>query len=277
MAYASSEKWKNTGSGALSLGATGAGIGTAIAPGIGTAIGAGVGAFLGGIGGYFMTDDEKNELIEAYREGKLDDQTVANIEGAIARRYDIMRRSQNAGLARRGIGQSSFAARQIAGTFNSERDALANALTQQAQQRQLMGFQMSDAAGAQRAQQVADGIGTAFQGYQLYQQNAADVRAEARADKMLEMIGKHYTGSPLTTNPNPMGVGGYTPDIHRNSPFLKSGSSLDRKSIANSQTGAGNAFARQRTRMPNVKFKPNITRNSPFLKSGQSLASQLGR
>lgn len=229
MGYATDEKIRNTLSSAISLGGTGAGIGTAISPGVGTAIGGGIGFLAGGIAGFFLTDDEKNEMIEMYRAGKLDDETVAQIEGTIARRYDMLRRSQSAGMARSGLTKSSFAARQIADTTNAERQSLAEALTGEVERRQMIGFGMSDQAGAQRAQDVASGIGALFQGYQLYQEGEA-AKAEAAADdRLATAIGKLFEsgGTPTPASPK----------------------------VALSKTGAGNPFSRHRSRAPNAAMK----------------------
>lgn len=245
MGYARDEKVRNTLSSALSLGGTGAGIGTAIAPGIGTAIGGGIGLLVGGISGFFLTDDEKNEVIEMYRKGELDDETVSQIESTVARRYDMLRRNQSASMARAGLTKSTFAARQIADTNNAERKSLAQALTGETERRQAIGFQMSDAAGAGRAQDVAQGLGALFQGYQLYQEGEA-MKADAAGNKRLAAaIGRLFEdGGPST-------------------PATKS------PSVAFSQTGAGNAFSRQRTRMPGVK--------SPFLPENATLDAIFGR
>ena len=235
MGYATQEKWRNTFSGATGTAGSGAGIGFAIGGPAGAAIGGGIGFIVGGIGGYFLTDDEKNEVIEAYRKGELDDETVAQIEGTIARRYAILRREQGADFARRGVGRSSFAARQIADTFNAERESLANALTTETQRRQAIGFGMSDAAAAERGAQVEAGIGALFQGYDAYKQGQA-MEAEAATDERLAAaIGKLFEGTPSTRSPNTMSF--------------------------SSQTGAGNVLSRHRSRMPNVR--------SPFAPSGQ--------
>lgn len=234
MAYATDEKARNTLSGAFSLGATGAGIGTAVAPGIGTAIGGGIGLIVGGISGFFLTDDEKNEIIESYRKGELDDETVAQIEGTIARRYGQLRRHQGADFARRGVSKSTFAGRKMADTFNAERESLAAALTGETERRQAIGFGMSDAASAGRAEQVQAGIGAAFQGYDAYQQ-AEGMKADAARDaKMFEYIGKLFEGTPATRTPNATPFSWQTPHMI-------------------SQTGAGNAFARHRSRAPNTQ------------------------
>ena len=232
--YAQAEKWRNAASGALSLGATGAGVGFTIGGPVGAGIGAGAGVLLGALQGALFTDDEKNEMIEMYRRGELDDQTVANIESTIARRFQMIRRSQDAGLARRGLSGSTFAARQMQETYNAERESLADAITRTSEHRKAIGFGMSDAAGAQRAQDVAHGIGAAFQGVEAYQtQQRADADA-ARSDVLLAALGQLTEGTPATRKPSPIGA----------------------PKVSNPQTGAGNAFARHRTRMPNT---------SPFL------------
>ena len=238
MAYAESEKWKNTLSGAVELGATGAGIGTAIAPGPGTAIGGGIGAILGAAKGYFLTDDEKNEMIEAFRNGEIDDDTLANIERTIARRYNILRRQQGADMARRGTSNSSWAQRQTADTYNAERGSLARAITGESERRQMIGFGMSDAAGAERAQGVAQGIGALSQGYQLYQEGQAMEADTKRADTLAAAIGALFENN-----------------------------GTDMPAVAGSKTGAGNSFARHRTRQPNV--------TSPFLTKGNPLEKKL--
>lgn len=248
MGYAAAEKGRNTLSGALSTGLTGAGIGTAIAPGIGTAIGGGIGLIVGGISGFFLTDDEKNEVIEMYRKGELDDNTVAQIESTIARRYNMLRRNQSAAMARQGVGKSSFAARQISDSYNSERESLAKALTGESERRQAIGFGMSDAAGAGRAQDVAQGLGALFQGYQLYQEGQAMKSDAAANDRLAGAIGRLFEDGG-TKEP---------PKLWYNAP-----------SVAKSQAGAGNAFARQRSRHPNVK--------SPFLPENATLDAIFGR
>lgn len=244
MGYATDEKLRNTASSALSLGATGAGIGTAIAPGIGTAIGGGIGLLVGGVSGFFLTDDEKNEVIEKYRKGQLDDETVAQIEGTIARRYEMLRRSQGADFARRGVGKSSFAARKMADTFNAERESLAAALTGETERRQAIGFGMSDAAAADRAEQVQSGIGALFEGYQTYQQMEG-MKADAAADERLAAaIGKLFEGTPATRTPNPTKLSSAWQQPTTWTPGTGA-----------KQTGAGNAFARHRSRAPNVTMK----------------------
>lgn len=249
MGYASEEKARNTISSALSLGGTGAGIGFTVGGPPGAAIGGGIGLLVGGISGFFLTDDEKNEVIEAYRKGELDDETVARIEGTIARRYAILRREQGADFARRGVSKSSFAARQIGDIFNAERESLANALTTETQRRQAIGFGMSDAAAAERGAQVESGIGALFQGYDVYKQGEA-MKTEAAADERLAAaIGKLYEGTPATRTPNATSF--------------------------TSQTGAGNALSRHRSRMPNVKspFAPS-SEGSYFLQ-GSALEKRL--
>ena len=245
MAYADAERRRNTLSGALSLAGTGAGIGTAIAPGVGTAVGAGIGLLAGGISGYFLTDDEKNEMIEMYREGRLDDETLANIESTIARRYDMLQRQQGADLSRRGLSKSTFAQRQVADTYNAERESLAQAVTNESGRRQQIGFAMSDAAGAQRAQDVASGVGAAFQGWQLYQEGEAMKADTASNDRMIAAIGQIFQDGGGSESPS------------------------KGPAVAFSQTGAGNAFARHRSRMPSIK--------SPFVPEGATLDKLFGR
>ena len=237
MGYAEEERLRNTGAGALSTALTGAGIGTAIAPGIGTAIGGGIGALIGGVAGYFLTDDEQNEMIEAYREGRLDDETVANIERTISRRYNLLGREQQAALARSGLSRSSLASRQIADTANAERRTLAEVLTGEVERRQAIGFGMSADAGAQRAQDVVSGIGALFQGYQVYQEGEAMKADAARSESLAAAIGKLFEDGPPGPTPTPAKA----------------------PKVAFSQHGAGNAFARHRSRHPNVKspFVPN--------------------
>ncbi len=231
MAYAQEEKLRNTFSSATSLGGTGAGLGFAIAGPPGAAIGGGIGLIIGGIGGFFLTDDEKNEMIEMYREGKLDDQTVANIESTIARRYNILRSQQSADFARRGVDKSSFAMRQIADTTNAERQTLAEVLTGEVERRQAIGFGLSDQASAQRAQDVASGIGALFQGYQLHEEGEAAKAEAARDERLITAIGKFLEGNDGGT-PTPA------------SP-----------KVSVSKTGAGNPFSRHRSRAPNVSVK----------------------
>ena len=239
MAYAESEKWKNTLSGALELGGTGAGIGTAIAPGVGTAVGGGIGLILGALKGYLLTDDEKNEMIESLWKGEIDDNTLANIERTLARRFNTMRRSQSAAMARRGTTNSSWADRGIADSYNSEREALARAVTGESERRQMLGFGMSDQAGAQRARGVAQGVGALFQGYQVYQEGQAMEADAKRNETLITALGKLFEDG-----------GADTPAIPRK------------------PTGAGNPFAgRTRTRQPNV--------TSPFLTKGNPLEQKL--
>ena len=242
MAYAEAERGRNTLSGAISGAGTGAGIGTAIAPGPGTAIGAGIGAIIGGISGYFLTDDEKNEVIEMYRKGELDDDTVAQIEGTLSRRYNMMRRSQSTDMARRGLTNSSFGARQISDSYNSERESLAAAITGESERRQAIGFQMSDAAGAGRAQDVASGVGALFQGYQSYQEGEAMKTDAASNDRLAAAIGQLFEK-------------GSTPGV---SPYGKQAST---PKVASSKSGAGNPFARHRTRQPNVTLTWDLLKN----------------
>lgn len=235
MAYAQEEKLRNTFSSATSLGGTGAGIGFSIGGPPGAAIGGGIGLIVGGISGFFLTDDEKNEMIEMYREGRLDDQTVANIESTIARRYNMLRSQQSADFARRGVDKSSFAMRQIADTNNAERQTLAEALTGEVERRQAIGFGLSDQASAQRAQEVASGIGALFQGYQLHEQGEAVKAEAARDDRLITAIGKLFEDGGTTT-PTP---------------------------VAPSKTGAGGPFSRHRSRAPSVKnpFLPKSSGN----------------
>lgn len=233
MAYARAEKGRNTLSGLISGAGTGAGIGTAIAPGIGTAIGGGIGAIVGGVSGFFLTDDEKNEVIQAYREGRLDDATVANIEKTIARRYNMISRQQGAAMARRGLTGSTFAARQIKDTANAERMSLAEAITGEVERRQAIGFGLSDQANAQRAQDVAGGLGALFQAYQGYQEGEMAKAEDARFSQLLTHIGKFYENGGTTPTPAA-------------------------PKISKSQSGAGNVFARHRSRAPNVALKWNV-------------------
>ena len=266
MAYAIGEKWRNTGSGAVSGAGTGSAIGSLI-PGVGSVIGGGIGALLGGIGGYLFTDDEKNEMIESYRAGRLDPQTVANIESTIARRYAMLRRGQNAQLARRGIDQSSFAGRQIAGTFNDERSALAQALTNQVAQRQQIGFGMSDAASAQRAQNVASGIGAAFQGYQLHQENQFAQQQQGNDAKLHAAIGK-YLGLG-TSSSGGVGGGTATPAAVTGGGTTATTATTGSGTAAKKLTGGGTPTSRQRSRHPNVK--------NPFLPQNRTLDQIFGR
>ena len=238
MAYAQDEKLRNTFSSATSLGGAGAGIGFSVGGPVGAAIGGGIGALIGGIGGYFLTDDEKNEMIEMYRQGKLDDQTVANIESTIARRYNMLRSQQSADFARRGVDKSSFAMRQIADTTNAERQSLAEAITGEVERRQAIGFGLSEQAGAQRAQDVASGIGALFQGYSLHQE-AEGMKADAAADdRLITAIGKLFEEGGATPTPAA-------------------------PKVSMSKTGAGNPFSRHRSRAPSVKnpFLPKSSGN----------------
>ena len=242
MAYAQDEKLRNTASGAVEGLGTGAGIGFSIGGPKGAAIGAGIGFIVGGIKGWFLTDDEKNEIIEMYRSGKLDDQTVANIESTIARRYNMLRSHQSASMARAGVDKSSFAMRQIADTTNAERQTLAEALTGEVERRQAIGFGLSDAAAAERAQGVASGIGAAFQGYQLHQQGEA-MKADAAADdRLATLLGKILEDGGTQTPAAPK--------------------------VYKSKTGAGNPFSRHRSRAPNVRttFGSNMTTTWEALK-----------
>ena len=243
MAYAAAERGRNTFSGALSTGLTGAGIGTAIAPGIGTAIGGGIGLIVGGVSGFFLTDNEKNQVIEAYRRGELSEETIRQIEGTIARRYEMLRRSQGADFSRRGTGESSFAMRQIADTYNAERDSLADALVGESQRLQAIGFGMSDSAAAGRAQSVASGVGALFEGYQAYQEGEAMKADAASRDRLATMLGKYLEDQgadvPMvaTKGKNPFGT--------------KLSTSWNPGTPSKTQ-GAGNPFSRHRTRQPNV-------------------------
>lgn len=237
MAYARDEKLRNLFSGTISGAGTGAGIGTAIGGPPGAAIGAGIGALIGGIGGYFLTDDEKNEMIEMYRAGKLDDETVAQIESTIARRYNMIRRSQSAAFSRAGTDKSSFAMRQLTETNNAERQSLVDAITGETERRQAIGFGLSDQASAQRAQNVASGIGALFEGYQVHQENQAAEAEAAAQDRLFTAIGKFLEsdgGTPTPASPK----------------------------VAGSKTGAGNPFSRHRSRAPNVALKWDALKSS---------------
>lgn len=258
MGYVEDERWRNALSGGVSGAGTGAGIGGtigSIVPGVGTAIGAGIGAGIGAIGGsvlgYFLTDDEKNEVIEAARAGKIDEQTLKNIETTVKRRFDMINRRQTALQSRAGITNSTFGARQIRDTANADRQTLVDALAAESGRLKEWGFGMSDQAGARRAQDVSQGVGSAFNAFQIHQEGKLASADAKRDDMLFEALGKLYKDDSANKA---------APTLWNNAP---------RPSVVSSQGGAGGVFSRQRTRQPNTK--------SPFLPQNQTLDQVFGR
>lgn len=232
--------FKHYGSNVLGYGASGAGIGTAIAPGIGTAIGAGVGAVVGVVDAWLTTPNEENEsaLIEAMKRGEVSPAELGYLERALSARFGEMRRDLGGQLARRGIADSSIAGRLMAKSYDAERQSLADALVGRSFQRQQLGFDVAGRRDAYDAQVGAGITNTVGQIVDLYDaRRKLDVERQKPLPDYLKgpraitrRPASTITGTngsqpkslmPSATNPSP-GV---------NYPFLKSTKQLTRPTL----------------------------------------------
>ena len=100
--------WKhrlsNMGESALSMGSTGASIGSFAGP-KGAAIGGGIGAILGAVKGLF-SDTEMQELSERWARGEIPKEVEQNLIRLVGDRFEQLRRDQGGRIARAGIQAS---------------------------------------------------------------------------------------------------------------------------------------------------------------------------
>ena len=134
------DRASNAGLGAFQGAATGASIGAFAGP-KGALIGGAIGGAFGLLQG-LLSDTEMQELARRYARGEISPEQEQAIVSALATRYDQIRETQGADLARRGMLESSMAGRVMAETYQNEQDALAQALVNASMQRQQMGMEM---------------------------------------------------------------------------------------------------------------------------------------
>lgn len=226
---------KHYGSNAIGYGTAGASIGTAIAPGIGTAVGAGIGTVVGLVDAYLTAPDEENEaaLIDAMQRGEVSPAEIDYLQRALSSRFGEMRRGLGGQLARRGLADSSIAGRLMAGTYDSERNALADALVARSFQRQGLGF---DLAGRRDANDAAIGAGIANTAGQIGDFYLANKKLEAEKNRPIP--GYLEGPKPITRKPigSLRGSGGsqpksLMPSPGSSSPFLQNLDQLKRPSL----------------------------------------------
>ncbi len=227
--------WRYTGQQVLGYGASGAGIGTTIAPGIGTAIGAGAGSIVGLVAGLLGSDEEEAErsLAEALMRGEISPDQIGYLERALSGRFGEMRRDLGGQIARRGLADSSIAGRLMAKSYDNERSVLADALVSRSFQRQMLGHEL---AGRRDQNDAAIGAGitnTVGQIVDLY-----DARGKLAAEQERPVPNYLRGPSPVTRRPigSLRGSGGsqpksLMPSPGSSSPFLKSLDQLKRPSL----------------------------------------------
>lgn len=137
--------------GGVEFGAAGAGIGSLVAPGIGTAVGGAIGGAIGLFAG-LLTPTESQELAERMARGEIDPKQQEIIADALKRRYHAMRVRHGSDLARRGLTDSTIAARLQGNLRAEEGDALADSLSRVSVQNRGMGLDMMSEQSNQRRQ-----------------------------------------------------------------------------------------------------------------------------
>ena len=97
-----------------------------------------------------LSSTEAQELAERYQSGKIDPAQQEAIADALARRYHAMQIRFGTDMARRGLTDSTIAARLQSGLMAREGQDLALALGQVSQQNKRMGMDMMAAQAQQR-------------------------------------------------------------------------------------------------------------------------------
>lgn len=184
---ATRHRLENAGMGAVEYGSSGAQIGYAFGGPKGAAIGGAVGGFAGLLKG-LMSDTEEQELIDRMKRGEIDEVQQRNIVRALRRRFYGLRQTQGLNMARRGLTDSSIAARLDAGLIRGEGEALAAQLAEISQENKGLGYDMMARRAAERQATVAaaaQGLGSV---YLLERQNKQAADAERRHQEFVQTL-----------------------------------------------------------------------------------------
>ena len=147
---AARHRFENALQGGAEFGAIGAGVGSLV-PGVGTGIGAAVGGGVGLLAG-LLSSTEAQELAERMERGDIDPDQQEAIADALRRRFHSMRRQYGTDMARRGLTDSTIAARLQGGLYAAEGDALAREFAGISQRNKQVGRDMMAEQAESRAQ-----------------------------------------------------------------------------------------------------------------------------
>ena len=229
--------WQYRGANALEGASTGAAMGGtvgSIIPGVGTGVGAAVGGALGALWG-LLSSTEQQELADRMARGEIDPEQEAAIAQALGRRYEAMQVRYGTDMARRGLTDSTIAARMQGNLMAQEGEDLALALGQVSQQNKQIGHDMQAQQSAARTQAFGQAAGTLGNLYLSNRQTDLDKEWMALYGKSLErpnVVSQSPTSGRVGGRPNvppirspimdkkPIGGGGKVPPIR--SPIMES-------------------------------------------------------
>ena len=115
----------------------------------------------------FSGKSEQQKRAEMLSSGQLPPGVEQSITNQVGGRFDQLRRQQGADLSRRGLAGSTIAPRVIGGIYDSERQALANAIGYQSLQREYMGNNMLAQLDKDRQGNLQNAVGAAFMSRKL--------------------------------------------------------------------------------------------------------------
>lgn len=194
--------WEHRGANAFEGAASGAALGGTVAsivPVGGTAIGAGIGAVLGGLWG-LLSSTEQQELAERYQKGYIDPEEMSAISDALKRRFHTMQQRFGTDMARRGLTDSTIAARMQAELMAEEGNALADALSDVSWRNKRLGMDMQAEQAAARQQAIGQSVGVLGNLYLTDQENK---RAAAADKRWADWMDRVYPGKTPATPAQP--------------------------------------------------------------------------
>ena len=122
----------------------------------------------------FSGKSEQQKRAEMLASGQLPPGVEQSITNQVGGRFDQLRRQQGADLSRRGLAGSTIAPRVIGGIYDSERQALANAIGYQSLQREYMGNNMLAQLDKDRQGNLQNAVGAAFMSRKLKDEQTTD-------------------------------------------------------------------------------------------------------
>ena len=166
----------------------------------GAIVGAGIGAVLGGLWG-LLSSTEQQELADRYAKGYIEPEEVEAIRDALKRRFGTMQQRFGTDMARRGLTDSTIAARMQSELMAEEGYALADALADTSFRNKRLGMDMQATQAAARQEAVGGAVSVLGNLYLTDQENKRAAASDKRWGDYMDRLHPKPGQTPATPTP----------------------------------------------------------------------------
>ncbi len=155
----------------------------------GAMVGAGIGAVLGGLWG-LLSSTEQQELADRYAKGYIEPEEIEAIRDTLKRRFGTMQQRFGTDMARRGLTDSTIAARMQSELMAEEGYALADALADTSFRNKRIGMDMQATQAAARQEAIGGAVSVLGNLYLTDQENKRAAASDKRWGEMFPKPGQ---------------------------------------------------------------------------------------